>query len=730
MVDWKKITRQHKVHTDLRRGWLISYLVIFCVPLAAYLLISSVTLGIIRNQTYDLNEQALHVISVAVDHQVQSVEEMATEISANTILNEILSMEQETAQHEWRLYELQNELISMVSRNSMIEQIYIYFYDGNYLLSDTTKAKPAYFYENQCSGLVMNEKEWENILRTPHLKEYQIWENGSSRPIPMLLLSLPLFDGAPKATICIQLAPQKFWQVVESNEDMAMAIYDGQERQLYLESYETEASPVVLQSSATGWRYEGYIEDAVLEAQEGYVQVMNVWGVFLVLLVGGAAIWIFIRRNYNPIRSIIARFEQISDRKEKEVGEYSFIENALNQLILRVQENREEIQEQLTLMDQAYMICFLMGQCPKGISREEQLRVWGFEESTMFSVLILEFGQPITVQHAAEILAIGTDEICLYFGRGVELNGRIVFMIDANSEDEESRRQVQDRLLEQNAEARLAWSSPYPGGSQISYAYEEAQYILHGAEEGQIGILTLQQMQQRENRWIQIPNELEKGLAQAVKNKNTDALDSTVEQLWSAYVEERTSSLVDAKTAAMAIYNLVYGICQIHPGAYSRQEMLAFRNIQVRPQSYEEVKKALQAELRRIAAKEEGRSASRDEQLVKRMQEYIDQHYADVLLSVDSLCQVFHRAPSGVNKAFKDVTGHGPLHYINYRRIQEAKRIFIESGGMLSASEVLKQVGYTNLNTFTRAFKKNEGITPGQFKDAIWQANQGVVQKS
>lgn len=64
---------------------------------------------------------------------MQSVEEMATEISANTILNEILSMEQETAQHEWRLYELQNELISMVSRNSMIEQIYIYFYDGNYL---------------------------------------------------------------------------------------------------------------------------------------------------------------------------------------------------------------------------------------------------------------------------------------------------------------------------------------------------------------------------------------------------------------------------------------------------------------------------------------------------------------------------------------------------------------------------------------------------------------------
>ena len=177
MVDWKKITRQHKVHTDLRRGWLVSYLVIFCVPLAAYLLISAVTLGIIRNQTYDLNEQALHVISVAVDHQVQSVEEMATEISANTILNEILSMEQETAQHEWRLYELQNELISMVSRNSMIEQIYIYFYDGNYLLSDTTKAKPDEIRKGRCKMPTMSH-------HLHRMKEYELLRSSVNTRTP------------------------------------------------------------------------------------------------------------------------------------------------------------------------------------------------------------------------------------------------------------------------------------------------------------------------------------------------------------------------------------------------------------------------------------------------------------------------------------------------------------------------------------------------------------------
>lgn len=729
MPDWKKITRQHKVHADLRRGWLISYLVIFCVPLAAYLIIASVTLGIIRGQTYDLNEQALNVISVAVDHQVQSVEEIATEIAANTTLNEALQQESRGASFEWKLYRLKNELISMVSRNSMIEQIYIYFYEGNYILSDETKASPVYFYENQCKQLAMNEKEWENVLRTPHLKEYQVWESSGSRSVPMLLLSLPLFNGIPEATICIELAPQKFWQVVESNQEMAMAVYDQQDQCLYLEKSDAEANPVVLRSDQTGWRYEAYIEDAVLEAQEGYVQVMSVCGGFLVLLVGGGAIWIFIRRNYNPVRSIITRFEQISDPKGEEVGEYSFIENTLNQLILRVQENREEMQETLTLMDQAYMICFLMGQCPKGVSREEQLRVWGFDETTRFSVLILDSGQAQTPAAAGEMLAIGTGESCLYFGRGVELNGRVVFVIDADSGDDESRSQVQERLTEQCPHGRLAWSTAYSEGARISYAYEEAQYILHGALEEQTGVLTLRQMRQRETMTLEISEECEKALGRAVKNGDSALLTEVLEQIWAGMARRPSWSLVDAKTAAMAVYNHMYGMSQTHPGTYSRQEMLAFRNIQIRPQNHEEVYEALKTECGRVLDRGGEERPSRDEQLVQRMREYIDLNYSDVLLSVDSLCQVFHRAPSGVNKAFKDVMGHGPLQYINYRRVQEAKRIFIESGGDLSASEVLKRVGYTNLNTFTRAFKKNEGITPGQFKDAVWQTRQAGGQE-
>ncbi|MBQ7915178.1 MAG: cache domain-containing protein, partial [Firmicutes bacterium] len=246
--------------SDIRRGWLLSYMVIFCLPLIAYLLMSFITLGIIRRQTYDLNERALDVTAVAMDHQVQSIDAVATELVANTILGELLAREIEGSEKEYKLYELKKELASMVSQNAMIEQIYIYMYDGDYIISDTTKASLSIFFENECSELLMSGQEWRNILRTPHLREYATWESEWARPTTMMLVSVPLFEGAPKATICIKMSSAKFWRVLEQNQSMEMSVYDNQKKSLYSQKHEAQTDPVVLKSQDTGWVYEAYIE--------------------------------------------------------------------------------------------------------------------------------------------------------------------------------------------------------------------------------------------------------------------------------------------------------------------------------------------------------------------------------------------------------------------------------------------------------------------------------------
>lgn len=720
MMRKEKRSGSNGFRTGICRQWLFSYLVIFCLPLAAYLLISFFTLGIIRKQTHDLNERALNMTMLAVDQQVEAIEAIATEIVSSRLLGELMSMDSNSGEKEYRLLQLKNELATMVSRNSLIEKIYIYMYDEDYIISDETKAKLAYYYENECSELSMSGQEWRNILRTPHLREYKIWENNSSRPTLMFMVSVPLFEGAPKATICIKLSSWKFWRVVEENRDMAMAVYDGQNAQLYSSGDGLQVEPVTLKSDTTSWRYEAYIEDAVLNAQEGYAKLLIIIGIVLVLSIGITLILLNIKRNYNPIRGMITQFEKIFDKRSEGMEELPYIEKSLKLLGEELQEKQREMKEHVRLMSRAYLICILMGQCPKNVSITEEMRLLGFEELTRFCVLILESGREETVESAAELLSIGSQETCLYFGCGVELNGRIVFVIDSESGDEESRGKLNERLLEEVPGAKLAWSGAYEGGRNLHYAYDEAQYILHSTCSSADGVLTLTRVQEERDRQVQIPPELKNELFRVIQNGEAERIENCIREIWNS----NTVSLVNTKVVAAAIYNQVLELRHTHQGIIFPSEMLTFYNIQVRARSSEEVFRILCTAVRQAADQMNGREVSRDEQLVNRMKQYIDEHYADVLLSVDSLCRAFDRSPSGVNKAFKEVTGQGPLYYINYRRIQEAKRIFVESAGECPAGSVLKMVGYTNLNTFTRAFKRNEGITPGQFKETVLQANQ------
>lgn len=222
-----------------------------------------------------------------------------------------------------------------------------------------------------------------------------------------------------------------------------------------------------------------------------------------------------------------------------------------------------------------------------------------------------------------------------------------------------------------------------------------------------------------------LPGELTAELARGVQNGDLEQVIQSVDKVKKYNEKGQPLPLFNAKVLAVSLYNYVMHIQEIHQDeSHSGEELQTLHNIQLRAQNGDEVWNYLHAALRKMIAGDSGGEMNRNRQLVNKMKCYIDVHYGDELLSVDSLCRAFDRSPSGVNKAFREVMGHGPLNYINYRRIQEAKRIFAESGGEVSASEVLKQVGYSNLNTFTRAFKRNEGITPGQFKDAVQQARQ------
>jgi AraC-like DNA-binding protein len=78
---------------------------------------------------------------------------------------------------------------------------------------------------------------------------------------------------------------------------------------------------------------------------------------------------------------------------------------------------------------------------------------------------------------------------------------------------------------------------------------------------------------------------------------------------------------------------------------------------------------------------------------------------------------------SYVFRIFKRSTGFTPVHYRNFLRIEEAKRLL--RSGAPSLEELARQVGFDDVRYFSRVFRKETGLSPGEFRKRSSGTNRG-----
>ena len=93
---------------------------------------------------------------------------------------------------------------------------------------------------------------------------------------------------------------------------------------------------------------------------------------------------------------------------------------------------------------------------------------------------------------------------------------------------------------------------------------------------------------------------------------------------------------------------------------------------------------------------------------------YIRTHYMNQELSAEQICRALGYSKSRVFAAFTSSDGDSLLSTISSVRVDNAKTLLRTT--TLSVSEISGRVGYHNVNTFLRVFKKYESITPGQYR--------------
>lgn len=101
-------------------------------------------------------------------------------------------------------------------------------------------------------------------------------------------------------------------------------------------------------------------------------------------------------------------------------------------------------------------------------------------------------------------------------------------------------------------------------------------------------------------------------------------------------------------------------------------------------------------------------------QVVREVVEHMRTHYGEQI-TLESLAARFNISGNYLSDLFKKEMGIGYREYLTRLRIQQAKQLLV-SDKKPTLQEVAEQVGYANERYFVDVFKKEMGMTPGEYK--------------
>jgi YesN/AraC family two-component response regulator len=102
---------------------------------------------------------------------------------------------------------------------------------------------------------------------------------------------------------------------------------------------------------------------------------------------------------------------------------------------------------------------------------------------------------------------------------------------------------------------------------------------------------------------------------------------------------------------------------------------------------------------------------------VSLVMEMIENRYADDL-SLDLLADRLNLSTAYLSVYIKEKTGVNFSDHLNAVRIRKAKELLTGTG--LSVQEISARIGYRNVTSFNRMFKKITGIPPGEYRKNQW----------
>lgn len=752
-------------------SWIISYAVILFIPIIISVAILLQSRQILANEVSRSNEALLKQVQQIIDGQIVDIMQMGTQLSVNGRLITFINYSK-APDYEWRLTALDftRMFTSMRVANSLIQDFYLYMPEGKVGLTSNSVMDSDLIYYMYHQGTGVLKSEWEELVGQPNMGQFvrMVINGDNNQPENTLVYIRSLVSPSDQASssLLVILNSKRFEQLIsnvklEEESTVFIANQNGEvlfsthprlldganfrhwndlkeEQEIEWGGEKSTVSHVT--SELSDWSYFVITPTRVYTKKVTTLRNLALLGFLLSFgLSAAAALW-FTKRNYRPIsRMMEIVSHRVQDNLTQSRNEFNILQHVMMETLEDLSESDMKLRQSMPLMQ-----ANLLGRLFKGrIDSSPELqalfskRGMGRDSDAYAIILIhvedyrhlfrtnktediekkLQFVQLILSNIIEEML--GRDHSLCY----TEVDGMFAFLVNPPDASKAANMSLVGRIQEAQSFIHEKFylyfsagvSDIHRGGQSVMpRCYDEALEALEYRLIRGAGVVIPYESVKSPKEAFYYPIELERRLINFIAVGDLRNATEVTDEILMTNFSGGTLSIELAKCLMFEIISTVLKATEHlkpEPEGPGLQRVELIKSF-LKCDSFEEIETELHEVLVYVCRIVQEGKRPHHTDLKNQMEAFIQNHYADGNLSLSSIAEHFGLHPTYVSKFFKEQSEMNVIDYINQYRIETAKPLLLR----MAVQEVSERVGFLNVNSFIRVFKKYEGITPGQYK--------------
>lgn len=730
-IAFKRVSTKSKINRSILLNYFKAYIVLLFILFIATGFIFGVMNYSLKEQIKKVNNILNKNIVNYLEKEFAYLDELVSQINNNPRMLKYINMQySDSPQANYNAYQVVQDLSAYAKNNDFVENIFIFFGNGS-VTSSTYKAENDFYF----SYLDKNQFSKVEFIKEYNYKSMFYTGINEINPGIYYVNSLPLGNkNSHKATAIIKINADKIRSYILDNqftEKTGTVINNSKQEPIIKFNYtdeklnENELVTTVVSSEILNWDIISITPRTEFEAKIKQVKSIFIYILLIALILGIACALYFSYKNYRPI----IRFIEILDNKKIDnINENIFvnIENSISKTISENINLKDKISKQSELVANSAIERLVKQEIGSDDEINEIIRISNISfEATKFVVysIKLDISDNNTINYTEIMdklkrLADSKQRgyVCYINDSNISILTEIINKQDYDPV--ELGLQSIQILNMYNINATVGIGGYCHSVKEINRSYKEALLALNILSKDKGEVIYYDEIKNSINTETKYyyPINIEQDIINSVKAGNFEKVKNLLEKVYNENFKEIQLS---TNISRILIYNIISTVIKILDEI--KIDLSRFEDANILHQLYKattinDAYSSLISAYTVICDLVNSEKKSSNRYLYEKIENYLKEEFSNSSISIEFIAEKFNLSASYLSRFFKEQSGINFYDYLQKLRIEKAKEMLVHNDN-IQIQEVAYKIGYNNTGALIRAFKKYEGITPGEYRN-------------